>query len=731
MKREFLRKVKPVSCSPRETAGQPEQISAGVSRRARTSAAMFGLALSVGASSLVLPHHDDGASAAETKGTETAAPSLSQVATLPSSVSGSTAVVPSTIAVEHVVREGQTLVQIARSYRVNVQDIVSANDLDINALLRPGQMLKIPVAQSTDGLKASVPEVVASADLNQLSGAGENSALSRLREQRDKLKDSLAELRSEEVNRSVAEAPKGSTIASASETSVSIADKEEVAIASTTPEATVPEAAAKSTATYRVQPGDTLAAIARAHGVSEQTLAANNRLSDPDWIRVSDSLNVPAVQTIASSDSANPVAESQPVGNPLAEVPSVPEAIQSPISQAPPSDAATAQVPAMQSPISQLPAQQVAIAPQMQDYRVGLGDTVARIAKAHNVPLSTLVSANRLSDPNVIFVGQVLRVPAASASSASVPAPVEAPRVVAQAKPQAMAIAPRAAAGSSLSLAQPTPAVGGSESPMAVQANGPRYVENLLAEVRALRAKHQGDTAVRPASQNSSLQPSVAQPETVRPEAVQPAVVQSPVMVTARREAPATASLQPVPQAVAPQAAAEPVVVATAPISSESYAPLRQSITGRTVSPELPSLSDADAFLPEGTRSNGYIWPTRGLLTSGYGWRWGRMHAGIDIAADTGTPIYAAATGVVQYSDWNSGGYGNLVEILHPDGSFTRYAHLNRSLVREGQRVRQGEQIAEMGSTGYSTGPHLHFEVHPKSSGAVNPMAYLPQQSAQ
>jgi murein DD-endopeptidase MepM/ murein hydrolase activator NlpD len=692
---------------------------------------MFGLALSVGASSLVLPHHDDGASAAETKGTETAAPSLSQVATLPSSVSGSTAVVPSTIAVEHVVREGQTLVQIARSYRVNVQDIVSANDLDINALLRPGQMLKIPVAQSTDGLKASVPEVVASADLNQLSGAGENSALSRLREQRDKLKDSLAELRSEEVNRSVAEAPKGSTIASASETSVSIADKEEVAIASTTPEATVPEAAAKSTATYRVQPGDTLAAIARAHGVSEQTLAANNRLSDPDWIRVSDSLNVPAVQTIASSDSANPVAESQPVGNPLAEVPSVPEAIQSPISQAPPSDAATAQVPAMQSPISQLPAQQVAIAPQMQDYRVGLGDTVARIAKAHNVPLSTLVSANRLSDPNVIFVGQVLRVPAASASSASVPAPVEAPRVVAQAKPQAMAIAPRAAAGSSLSLAQPTPAVGGSESPMAVQANGPRYVENLLAEVRALRAKHQGDTAVRPASQNSSLQPSVAQPETVRPEAVQPAVVQSPVMVTARREAPATASLQPVPQAVAPQAAAEPVVVATAPISSESYAPLRQSITGRTVSPELPSLSDADAFLPEGTRSNGYIWPTRGLLTSGYGWRWGRMHAGIDIAADTGTPIYAAATGVVQYSDWNSGGYGNLVEILHPDGSFTRYAHLNRSLVREGQRVRQGEQIAEMGSTGYSTGPHLHFEVHPKSSGAVNPMAYLPQQSAQ
>jgi murein DD-endopeptidase MepM/ murein hydrolase activator NlpD len=104
------------------------------------------------------------------------------------------------------------------------------------------------------------------------------------------------------------------------------------------------------------------------------------------------------------------------------------------------------------------------------------------------------------------------------------------------------------------------------------------------------------------------------------------------------------------------------------------------------------------------------------------------MHRGIDIAAPVGTPILAAAPGVVVTAGWNSGGYGNLVEIQHPDGSLTLYAHNSRILVRRGQDVQQGEQISEMGSTGYSTGPHLHFEVHPSGRGAVNPMAFLPKQ---
>ena len=143
--------------------------------------------------------------------------------------------------------------------------------------------------------------------------------------------------------------------------------------------------------------------------------------------------------------------------------------------------------------------------------------------------------------------------------------------------------------------------------------------------------------------------------------------------------------------------------------------------------PELPPLAAAGSYLPEAPELfQGYIWPARGVFTSGFGMRWGRMHKGIDIAGPIGTPIMAAATGTVTFAGWNSGGYGNLVEIEHPDGSLTRYAHNHRILVSAGQSVIQGQLIAEMGSTGNSTGPHLHFEIYPPGTDAVDPLAYLP-----
>jgi murein DD-endopeptidase MepM/ murein hydrolase activator NlpD len=167
--------------------------------------------------------------------------------------------------------------------------------------------------------------------------------------------------------------------------------------------------------------------------------------------------------------------------------------------------------------------------------------------------------------------------------------------------------------------------------------------------------------------------------------------------------------------------------VSAAPLGASNYAPIRPP---QLVSPELPALSSPQAYLPKPSsyqqQLTGYIWPAQGILTSGYGWRWGRMHKGIDIAADVGTPVVAAAPGVVTYASWNDGGYGNLVEITHSDGSVTVYGHNDRILVREGQEVDQGEQISEMGSTGFSTGPHLHFEVHPPGQGAIDPMAFLP-----
>ncbi len=122
-----------------------------------------------------------------------------------------------------------------------------------------------------------------------------------------------------------------------------------------------------------------------------------------------------------------------------------------------------------------------------------------------------------------------------------------------------------------------------------------------------------------------------------------------------------------------------------------------------------------------------FIKPAQGILTSGYGMRWGRMHRGIDIAGPTGTPILAAADGQVISAGWNSGGYGNLVAIRHSDGTITRYAHNSQILVAAGQSVTQGQAIALMGSTGYSTGPHCHFEILPNGKEAVNPLAFLPK----
>jgi len=102
------------------------------------------------------------------------------------------------------------------------------------------------------------------------------------------------------------------------------------------------------------------------------------------------------------------------------------------------------------------------------------------------------------------------------------------------------------------------------------------------------------------------------------------------------------------------------------------------------------------------------------------------MHKGIDIANSVGTPIFAAGPGVIVSAGYNNGGYGYMVEVQHPDRSITRYAHNSRILVQVGQQVTQGQQISLMGSTGHSTGPHCHFEVHPGGQAAVNPIAFLP-----
>lgn len=118
-----------------------------------------------------------------------------------------------------------------------------------------------------------------------------------------------------------------------------------------------------------------------------------------------------------------------------------------------------------------------------------------------------------------------------------------------------------------------------------------------------------------------------------------------------------------------------------------------------------------------------FLYPTNGVLTSGYGWRWGKFHHAIDIGAPAGTSIYAADTGTVTFAGYRSG-YGYLVEIDHGNGYTTRYGHCQKLLVSTGQRVTRGQRIATVGSTGNSTGPHLHFEIR-YNGASRNPLNYF------
>ena len=119
----------------------------------------------------------------------------------------------------------------------------------------------------------------------------------------------------------------------------------------------------------------------------------------------------------------------------------------------------------------------------------------------------------------------------------------------------------------------------------------------------------------------------------------------------------------------------------------------------------------------------GLIWPVDGIVVSGFGMRWGRMHEGIDVTASTGTPVRAAAAGTIIHAGW-LGGYGNLVVVDHGNGLATAYAHASAILVVVGQQVGQGEMVSLVGSTGNSSGPHLHFEVR-VNGVAVDPLLYL------
>lgn len=163
-------------------------------------------------------------------------------------------------------------------------------------------------------------------------------------------------------------------------------------------------------------------------------------------------------------------------------------------------------------------------------------------------------------------------------------------------------------------------------------------------------------------------------------------------------------------------------------LSAESRAPLEaQAVISSGGGQEQEILKVARSA--DTLASKPSIWPVNGEITSGFGWRtspWGEgneMHAGIDIANSMETPIVATADGEVVQTGW-AGGYGNVVQLSHGNGIVTVYGHNSRIAVKTGEPVKKGQIIAYMGSTGRSTGPHVHYEIRVNGT-AVDPISFL------
>ncbi|MGY1763537.1 M23 family metallopeptidase [Geodermatophilus sp. SYSU D00779] len=178
-------------------------------------------------------------------------------------------------------------------------------------------------------------------------------------------------------------------------------------------------------------------------------------------------------------------------------------------------------------------------------------------------------------------------------------------------------------------------------------------------------------------------------------------------------------------QAWQQQKAAEEAAAAAAARRAEEEA-AAAAAAARAAARSQGSGSGSSAAASSGG-SGPYVKPTSGRTSSCFGSRWGALHGGVDIAAPIGTPIYAAHSGVVARAG-TATGFGYAVYIRGDDGAVTVYGHVNQYFVRAGERVVAGELIAEVGNRGQSTGPHLHFEVHPSGAmygGQVDPVPWL------
>ncbi|WP_232317215.1 peptidoglycan DD-metalloendopeptidase family protein [Anabaena sp. CA = ATCC 33047] len=744
-------------------------------RRAQTQAAMIGLAISMGATGLLVTRQGDQAQAAAPVGSQKAASTISadsdQEVKFAASKLGNPIVISASVPDNQVIVEPTAISQVpgleakwqvlasgmsvqaatAENFSPNTakQEPSPSAQTETTAAKESGEPLanaNSVIVDQTKTIKTEPQTEVAnstsaSGEMNAKLKAQQEFALNRLQEKSNRLRKSLAELRSEEskdLSKTTTQLTQPTTVAnqmpplSTSGTVIeqsanvtagspnnlvsSLKQPQAINIpvqpAATTAPVTSTIPASSQQKTYNVKPGDTLAAIAKRHNISISELIQANSLSNPNQLQISQKIVIPAAPVNRGITIETPVV----VNSPSLEYGNNPDRATFPVSIAGVNRNSTTGETSVIADNSRIivPTPATNNSPTQADDDLVAPETAADNADNDNIDAQGMGGETPV--PSDVVATQQRKQPANQTATAK---------------------------------------------------SDPR-LQSLQAEIQRLqqkyRAQKSGNTAIPEAtteSENAAVAIPVATPNSVT--ASQPRANRKNLAIPIAVPSPLTPSYANQPEPVKPEFRAirplnnEPINPeflsnnGASQLNSSRNTPSQRLATpptginandslgrmrGTTVSPtKLPPLAAVDQYLPQpidqatpppSNSSVAYIWPAKGVLTSGYGWRWGRMHRGIDIANAVGTPIYASADGVVEKAGWNRGGYGILVDIRHPDGSLTRYAHNSRVLVRIGQQVRQGQQIADMGNTGFSTGPHSHFEIHPSGKGAVNPIAMLP-----
>ncbi len=681
-------------------------------RRVRRSAAMLGLAISMGASGMVLA---DKASA--TTGTVNSQATLSdfvpepnQSLSAPESLNSQLLGASQSLSppvLKYEVQAGETVWQISQEFRVDPEIIATTNQLSTHSSLVEGQTLNIP-STSSAGAVGSSPSLTIATKPTVIVPAG--TAIASAPRPLQKISSSQSRLQPIALSSPIAVIE-----ADVADVSQSIQIQVIPAESAAMPEKL--EAAAKEAGVY----------------VTATPRPSHNSLSRP--------VPIPAVPSQTSSGAFLPSTDSEPNLPPLASPPiarkpeadseTLPEVGTRSIQKLQPTPSTVTafnqprQIPVI-APAAQSQDFQNVPPPQLiiprstsvspRTYQVKPGDTIHHIARELGLSSQAILQVNQITNPNIIKVNQTLVLPEQRQS-----APAHSQKLASISFPVAKNLSSKESKVSNQTLSTQDAAV-----PLLVEDSKPEFTHRLQRSVAQsnqdyLTAGTHGTTAIP--SEIKDVDDEILETQESDHNATDDRRV--PRGFTAPR-----ASLSKLQRdyrsGSSKQLETNDQVLGAVPTAAQEYNPSFELPVGIEVTPALPSLSEPN--IPEiPTEFTGFIWPAKGVLTSGFGRRWGRAHRGIDIAAPIGTPIMAAAAGEVISAGWNSGGFGKLVKIRHADGSVTYYAHNHRILVRRGDYVQQGQQVAEMGSTGRSTGPHLHFEIRPNGKGAVNPVAMLPR----